>query len=331
MGSQRDCTWILGLPGFRVVRVEREDDGVESRLRLQLERRGIRRYVCNGCGRRTGRVRAARERTWDDLPWALHPVTLVYRQRRVICRHCGVRTERIEFATPKARVTRRLRQQIGLDCQSMPTSHAAVRHRVSWGKARRAETAFLTEWDRTRRQRRPRYIGLDEVQRGKGQRFWTVPVGCGARRGHGRASGSHNDYRHDLAHGGSRPASAGRDPRGVYRHAPALSQCGHAGAAAGRRGVRQIPCPPACERRARRGPPPRVLPRRGRDACPRARETLVAAPALEDGPRLEAPGNCRRCLPRIAGCSKPISCANSSTASGRIRRRWAWGTSSSAG
>ena len=56
----------------------------------------------------------------------------------------------------------------------MPTSHAAVRHRVSWGKARRAEKAFLTEWDRTRRKRRPRYVGLDEVQRGKGQRFWTV-------------------------------------------------------------------------------------------------------------------------------------------------------------
>ena len=143
MGSQRDCTWILGLPSFRVVRVEREGNGVESRLRLQLERRGIRGYVCSGCGRRTGRVRAARERTWDDLPWALHPVTLVYRQRRVICRHCGVRTERIEFANPKARVTRRLRQQIGLDCQSMPTSHAAVRHRVSWGKARRAEQALL--------------------------------------------------------------------------------------------------------------------------------------------------------------------------------------------
>ena len=75
--------------------------------------------------------------------WALHPVTLVYRQRHVICRYCGVRTERIEFADPKARVTRRLRQQIGLDCQSMPTSHTAVRHRVSWGKARRAEKAFL--------------------------------------------------------------------------------------------------------------------------------------------------------------------------------------------
>jgi transposase len=39
-----------------------------------------------------------KERTWDDLPWAAHPVTLVYRQRRVICRRCGIRTERIERA-----------------------------------------------------------------------------------------------------------------------------------------------------------------------------------------------------------------------------------------
>jgi transposase len=119
-------------------------------------------------------VRSARDRTWDDLPWAAHPVTLVYRQRRVDCPRCGIRTERVEFADPKARVTRRLRQQIGVDCQSMPTSHAAVRHGVSWGKARRAEKAFLAEWDRTRVKRRPRHLGVDEIQRGKGQRFWTV-------------------------------------------------------------------------------------------------------------------------------------------------------------
>jgi transposase len=49
------------------------------------------------------------------LPWAAHHVTLVYRQRRIICRHCGIRTERIEFADPKARVTRRLRQQLRQD------------------------------------------------------------------------------------------------------------------------------------------------------------------------------------------------------------------------
>jgi transposase len=173
VGSRRDCTWILGLPGFRVTTIEGEDSETQSRLRVHLERRG-RRYPCSRCGRRTTRVRSTKERTWDDLPWAAHPVALVYQQRRGRCRRCGIRTERIEFADAKARVTRRLRQQIGVDCQSMPTSHAAVRHGVSWGKARRAEKAFLAEWDRTRPKRQPRHIGLDEIQRGKGQRFWTV-------------------------------------------------------------------------------------------------------------------------------------------------------------
>jgi len=150
------------------------EEEASGRLVIRIERRGVRRYTCSGCGRRARRVLSTRDRTWDDLPWAAHHVTLLYRQRRIVCRHCGIRTERIEFADPKARVTRRLRQQIGVDCQSMPTSHAAVRHGGSWGKARRAENAFLAEWDRTRVKRQPRHIGLDEIQRGKGQRFWTV-------------------------------------------------------------------------------------------------------------------------------------------------------------
>jgi transposase len=171
VGSLRDCTWILGLTEYRVVELTRDDDG---RLVIDIERRGIRRYVCSGCGRRTGRVRDAKVRTWDDLPWAERPVTLRYPLRRLWCRHCGIRTERVGFADPHARLTRRFRQRIGLDCQSMPTSHAAVRHAVSWGAARRAERAFLEAWDRSRPKRRPRHLGVDEVQRGKGQQFWTV-------------------------------------------------------------------------------------------------------------------------------------------------------------
>jgi transposase len=171
VGPLRDCTWILGLTAYRVVELERDDDG---RLMIVIERRGIRRFVCSGCGRRTGRVRDAKVRTWDDLPWAAHPVTLRYALRRLWCRHCGIRTERVGFADPHARLTRRFRQRIGLDCQSMPTSHAAVRHAVSWGTARRAERAFLDAWDRTRPKHRPRHLGVDEIQRGKGQQFWTV-------------------------------------------------------------------------------------------------------------------------------------------------------------
>ena len=110
----------------------------------------------------------------DDLPWAEHPVTVRYRLRRLWCRWCGIRSERVSFADPHARLTRRFRQRIGLDCQSMPTSHAAVRHAVSWGRARRAERALLAAWDRTRPKRRPRHLGADEIQRGKGQHFFTV-------------------------------------------------------------------------------------------------------------------------------------------------------------
>lgn len=171
MGSLRDCTWILGLADYRVTGVERGEDG---RLILELERKGLHRFTCAGCGGRTGHVRDAKVRTWDDLPWAEHPVRLRYRLRRLWCRHCGIRTERVSFADPHARLTRRFRQRIGLDCQSMPTRHAAVRHAVSWGAARRAERAFLEAWDRTRPKHRPRHLGADEIQRGKGQRFWTV-------------------------------------------------------------------------------------------------------------------------------------------------------------
>jgi transposase len=174
MGSQRECTRILDLKEFRVEAIAWDDDAASARVRIRIERRGIRGYECSGCGRRTWRVRDRAERTWDDLPWAEHRVTLVYQQRRIDCRTCGIRTERIPFADPKAHITRRLRQLIGLDCQSMPTSHAAARHGVSWSKARRTEKAFLCEWDETRPRRRSRHLGADEIHRGKTQKFYTV-------------------------------------------------------------------------------------------------------------------------------------------------------------
>ena len=174
MGSHSECTKILGLEGYRVKEMTFETEEAEPRIRIRIERRGVRRHVCSGCRCQTWQVRDAKDRTWDDLPWAGHRVTLVYRQRRIQCRTCGIRTERVGFADPKVRITRRLRQLIGLDCQSMPTSDAAVRHGISWSKARRAERAFLVDWDSMRPKRRPRHLGADEIQRGKGYRFWTV-------------------------------------------------------------------------------------------------------------------------------------------------------------
>jgi transposase len=72
------------------------------------------------------------------LPWAEHPVTLRYPLRRLWCRQCGIRTERVGFADPHARLTRRFRQRIGLDCMDMHRPYLnAVREVLS-----RAEAVF---------------------------------------------------------------------------------------------------------------------------------------------------------------------------------------------
>jgi transposase len=81
VGSRRECTRILGLEGFRVEAIEWAAEG--PRMRIRIERRGIRGYECSGCRRRMWRVRDTNERTWDDLPWTEHSVTVIYQQRRV--------------------------------------------------------------------------------------------------------------------------------------------------------------------------------------------------------------------------------------------------------
>jgi hypothetical protein len=43
MGSQRECTRILGLDGFRVERLEWGAAGLRAHLRIWIERCGIRR------------------------------------------------------------------------------------------------------------------------------------------------------------------------------------------------------------------------------------------------------------------------------------------------
>ena len=42
MGSLRECTRILGLHGYRVTQLEWEADDPRARVRIWIERRGIR-------------------------------------------------------------------------------------------------------------------------------------------------------------------------------------------------------------------------------------------------------------------------------------------------
>jgi len=99
VGPPRGCTWILGLTDYRVIEFERHDHG---RLVIEIERRGMHRYVSSLCGWRTGRLRDARPAR-GTICRGRSPVTVRYQLRRLRCRFCGIRTERVGLADPHAR------------------------------------------------------------------------------------------------------------------------------------------------------------------------------------------------------------------------------------
>ena len=46
MGSQRDCTWILDVPGFQVTTITGEGREAQRRLRVHVDRRGASVIKC---------------------------------------------------------------------------------------------------------------------------------------------------------------------------------------------------------------------------------------------------------------------------------------------
>jgi hypothetical protein len=165
VGSLRDCTWILGLTEYRVTGLDRQEDGA---LVIELERRGVHRYVCSGCSRRTRRARDAKVHLGRPaVGGASGHAALANAATRVPAvwhPHGACRLRR----SPRA-IDPTFRQRIGLDCQSMPTSHAAMRHAVRWG--RHAGRAALDEV------RRQEFFRAGSVMRkhGRGKRWLLLP------------------------------------------------------------------------------------------------------------------------------------------------------------
>jgi len=71
LGRMRETDWskVLGWPGYRVYRHEIDEPG--KRLKLWVRRkRGNRKLICSGCGRKLGDAYDSYEREVRDLPWS---------------------------------------------------------------------------------------------------------------------------------------------------------------------------------------------------------------------------------------------------------------------
>lgn len=117
-------------------------------------------------------VHDLREREIRDLPWSVYRATVVVEVHRLRCPECGVRVERIEQLPSKAPCSKRFEEIVGQACESAAASRVARRFQLPETTARAIDRRYLERWDQHRR--RPTLKQMDEIYRGKIDKFLTV-------------------------------------------------------------------------------------------------------------------------------------------------------------
>jgi hypothetical protein len=286
--THKEWTAILAWPGYRVYRHELDEEA--KTLKLWVRRKPVHRgFECSGCGRRLHQVHDVREREIRDLPWSVYRATVVVEVHRLRCPECGVRVEKIEQLPSKAPFSKRFEEIVGEACESAAASQVARRFHLTETTVRAIDLRYLERWNQHRRKPALKQMGVDEIYRGKNDKFLTVvsnlqtgePLWFGKERKKG-------DIR--------RVFQDATEQRAAQTHRGRL--CGHVGALPAQYGgvgsgvphrIRQVPHHPARQRRGGRGAAGRVLPQRAEDArCRQRKEVAAAEPLEEPGPRTNA-------------------------------------------
>jgi transposase len=170
---ETDWTKVLGWPGYRVYRHEINE--AAKTLKLWVRRkRGNRKLVCSGCGRKLSEVYDTYEREIRDLPCFEFRTTVVIELYRVRCPDCGVKTEKVPQLPSKAPFSKRFEEAVGLACESAPVRRVARQFGLSPSTVRAIDLRYLKRWAASRRKSALREMGVDEIYMGKKQKFRTV-------------------------------------------------------------------------------------------------------------------------------------------------------------
>jgi transposase len=103
---ENDWTRVLGWPGYRVYQYEINEPAKTLKLWVR-RKRGNRKLVCSGCGRKFTDAYDSYEREVRDLPWSEDRTTVVVELYRVGCPDCGIKREEVPLLPSKARSPRR--------------------------------------------------------------------------------------------------------------------------------------------------------------------------------------------------------------------------------
>jgi transposase len=170
---ETDWTKELGWPGYRVYRSEINE--AAKTLKLWVRRkRGNRKLVCSGCGRKLSEVYDSYEREVRDLPCFEYRTTVVVELYRVRCPDCGVKTEKVPQLPSKAPFSERFEEAVGLACESAAARRVARQFELAASTVRAIDLRYLQRRAAARRNPTLRQMGVDEIYLGKKQKFLTV-------------------------------------------------------------------------------------------------------------------------------------------------------------
>ena len=170
---ENDWTKLLGWPGYRVYRHEIDEPGKTLKLWVR-RKRGNRKLVCSGCGRKLTEACDIYQREVRDLPWSEYRATVVIELYRVRCPDCGVKTEKIPQLPSKAPFSKRFEEAVGLACESAAVRRVAQQFGLAGSTVRAIDLRYLERWAAARRKPALRQMGVDEIHLGKKQKFLTV-------------------------------------------------------------------------------------------------------------------------------------------------------------
>lgn len=179
MNQERDdlVAAYLGLQGFEVMSVEREDHGIRGQVKVVRVRRREGRHECPRCRRRhDARLFVERDpiRLRDCSIGDLETYVEVHPVRIACCG--GTRVERLPFAMPGLRMTRRFFERLAALSTRLPVSAVAKMAKLSWATVAKVDMRAIEMGlgDRTAALQDLRWISVDEVSRTGGREYFTI-------------------------------------------------------------------------------------------------------------------------------------------------------------
>src|SRR5450432_653812 len=173
--KEQDWTKVLGWPGYRVYQTEIDEPRKKLKLWVRRKKVGLK-LICSGCGQHVpaSRIQEICEREVRDLPCFEYSTTIVVETYRMKCPRCGFRAEKVSQLPSKAPFSKRFEEAVSQACESAAARQVARRLGIAESTVRAIDLRCLERWEAKRRKPPLIQMGVDELYRGKADKFLTV-------------------------------------------------------------------------------------------------------------------------------------------------------------